>query len=205
MRRVFWIAMFAGSFSLMTTRLAAQLFFVGVRAGAGIPAGTFAEAGASSDGVLRGAKPGLGYGLDAGVGLGPVGLYAGTDRIQFDCRPESCAASGKYKLTGVSVGLRMGIPLVPIVKPWVKAGIAINELKGTISGASGGTTVTTERRPGYELGAGVDVPVLQFFSITPQVRYVSQKLRYSLPGTSGGSRGVQYYTFDLGFRFRSPI
>lgn len=207
MRPFFWIAMVAGCYPLMTTPLEAQLFFVGVRAGAGIPTGSFAEAaqGAASDGLVRGAKPGLGYGLDAGVGLGPVGLYVGTDRIQFDCQPQSCAASGKYKLTGVSAGLRMGIPLFPIVKPWVKAGIAVNELTGTFSGASSGTTVTTERRPGYELGAGVDVPVMGFFSITPQVRYVSQKLRYNFPGTSGGSRGVEYYTFDLGFRFRSPI
>lgn len=207
MRARFRIAMVAGCYLLMSTSLEAQLFFVGVRAGAGIPTGSFAEPGngSSADGLVRGARPGLGYGLDAGVGLGPVGLYFGTDRIQFDCQPQSCAASGKYKLTGASAGLRMGIPLFPIVKPWVKAGIAVNELTGTFSGASSGTTVTTERRPGYELGAGVDVPVMRLFSITPQVRYVSQKLRYKFPGTSGGSRGVEYYTFDLGFRLRSPI
>lgn len=190
-----------------------QLFFVGVRGGAAVPKGSFAEAPQGSESpLLKGAKPGLGYGLDAGLSLGPLlGLYAATDRIDFDCRPASCAASGKYKLKGASAGLRMGIPLVPLallIKPWVRAGITVNQLTGTFNGGASGTTVTTEKRPGYELGGGVDLPVMTFFSITPQLRYVRQNLKYKPPassGLTGSTRSADYYTFDLGFRFRSPI
>lgn len=187
----------------------AQLFYVGVRGGAGIPTGGFGEAGSTSgDPFLKGARPGLGYGLDAGISLGPIlGAYASTDRIDFDCLSQSCATSGKYKLKGVSAGVRVGVPLVPLIKPWVKAGITVNEMTGTLSGTPGGE-VKTGKRPGYEVGAGIDLPVMTFFSITPQVRYVRQNLKYKPPASSslsGGTREANYYTFDIGFRFRSPI
>ena len=189
----------------------AQLFYVGVRGGAGIPTGSFGEASAAStDGLLRGAKPGLGYGLDGGISLGPLlGLYASTDRIDFDCLSEACASSGKYKLKGVSGGVRIGIPmiaLIPLPKPWVKAGVTVNQLTGTLGGT--GMKITTEKRPGLELGAGVDLPVMMLFTITPQVRYVRQRIKYDPPASSsfsGGTRDANYYTFDIGFRFRSPI
>jgi hypothetical protein len=184
----------------------AQLFYGGVRVGAGIPTGTFAETrqGTSDDGFLRGANAGLGYGLDAGFGAGPLGFYGSYDRIDFGCDRSSCAG-GKYKLSGVSAGVRMGVPLVPIIKPWVKAGITFHEIATT---GSGGTSVKTDRRPGYELGAGVDIPVMILFSLTPQVRYVGQSLNYKLPlagSSSDGRKKASFYTFDLGFRVRSPI
>lgn len=204
------IAVIVGFSSVSPIQGRAQLFYAGVRGGAGIPTGGFAEAGAASgDALLRGARPGLGYGLDAGLSLGPIlGLYASTDRIDFDCQSQSCAASGKYSLKGVSGGVRMGVPLIPMIKPWVKAGITVNQLTGTLDGANGGTKFTTKKRPGYEVGAGVDLPVMTFFSLTPQVRYVRQKLKYEPPASSGlasGTREANYYTFDLCFRFRSPI
>lgn len=206
------VAVIVGLSSVSAIQARAQLFYLGVRGGAGIPTGGFGEAAPpSSDEALRGARAGLGYGLDAGVSLGPLlGLYAATDRIDFDCLPQSCASSGKYKLKGVSGGVRLGIPLplVQLPKPWVKAGITYNEMTGTLAGAPAGTKITTSKRPGYELGGGVDVPVMSFFSITPQIRYVRQKLKYQAPASgssTGGTREANYYTFDLGFRFRSPI
>src|SRR5687767_12193785 len=136
MRLVSKFAVLVGLSSFSSLPARAQLFYVGVRGGAGIPTGSFGEAAAAStDGLLRGAKPGLGYGLDGGISLGPLlGLYASTDRIDFDCLSEACASSGKYKLKGVSGGVRLGIPmiaLIPLPKPWVKAGVTVNQLTGT--------------------------------------------------------------------------
>ncbi len=213
MKLVCMLSVVAGLTSFSASPARAQLFYFGVRGGAGIPTGGFGEAAPpSTDWALRGARPGLGYGLDAGLSLGPLlGLYAATDRIDFDCLSQSCASSGKYKLKGVSGGVRLGVPmplLIPLPKPWVKAGITYNQMTGTLEGAPARTEITTSKRPGYELGGGVDLPVMTFFSITPQVRYVRQKLKYQPPassGISGGTREANYYTFDLGFRFRSPI
>ena len=210
MKFIWKLAITMGCATVPVMPAGAQLFFIGVRAGAGIPTGGFSETGqgATSDPLLRGAKPGVGYGLDGGLGLGPIGLYASTDHIEFDCRSGSCESSGKYKLSGVSGGLRMGVPLFPIIKPWAKAGLTWNDVSGTLGGSSG-PKITTTKRPGYELGAGFDVPVLGFFSITPQVRYFAQKVKYRMIFVDdivySGTKEMKYYTFDLGFRFKSPI
>ena len=205
------VAVLVGLSSLSPLPVRAQLFYFGVRGGAGIPKGEFSTAATGTEVPYgRGARPGLGYGLDAGLSLGPLlGLYASTDRIDFDCLSQSCSSSGKYKLKGVSGGVRLGIPmppLLPLPKPWVKAGVTYNQLTATAE--PNATRITTKKRPGYELGAGVDLPVMQFFSISPQVRYVRQRLQYSPSpesSMSGATRDANYYTFDLAFRFRSPI
>ena len=183
----------------------AQLVYIGVRGGAGVPSGTFAETFQpnAQDGVIRGAKLGVGYGVDGGVDLGPLGFYAGYDHIDFGCESSACASNGKYKLNGVSAGVRLGVPLIPIVKPWVKAGVTFNEVNGTSTGTNA-TKIATDRTPGYEIGAGLDIPVLMLFSLTPQVRYVGQKL--DLKGLYTGTKtNVSYYTFDLGLRARTPF
>jgi opacity protein-like surface antigen len=175
----------------------AQLFYAGVRVGAGIPTGKFA----AEDGtILTGATPGLGYGLDAGIGAGPLGFYAGYDRIQFGCAGASCADGGKWKLEGYSAGVRAGVPLFPLLKPWAKAGLTYNDMTGSFPGSSD-SAATTEKGVGYELGAGVDIPIVRgFFNLTPQVRYIRQNLE-----VSGVKRPANYYTFDIGLRLRSPI
>lgn len=187
----------------------AQLFYIGLRGGAASPAGEFAKAEARTDeSVLAGAKTGFGYGLDAGINLGPVGVYAGFDKMNFDCVEATCPEDSKYKLQGVSAGVRLSIPLFPLVKPWVKGGVTFNELEAEYGSTSSFSGFKTERTPGYEIGAGVDIPFAGFFSITPQLRYVGQKLDYKIPGVSTGaesSSAANYFAFDLGLRLRSPL
>ncbi len=205
-----FVAIMAGLLA-SATPLHAQLLYVGLRGGAGIPTGSFSETSSSSEsGVLDGARAGFGYGLDAGINLGPLGFYAGFDRMKFDCAEQSCGArDSKYKLQGVSAGVRLSVPLFPFVKPWVKGGVTFNELDAEFGDASSVPQFSTERSPGYELGAGIDIPIAGgFFSVTPQVRYVGQKLDYRIPGvTTGGkvSTAANYYTMDLGLRLRSPL
>ena len=209
MKRLVAIAVAAGSIAAATP-LHAQLFYVGVRGGAGFPTGGFGKSETpSAESLLVGAKTGFGYGLDAGINLGPLGFYAGFDQMRFDCSEESCAAeNGKYNLKGVSGGIRLSVPLFPIVKPWVKGGVTFNELEVDAGSASGRPQFSTERTPGYELGAGIDIPFGGIFSFTPQVRYVGQKLDYRIPGVTTGdkqSNEANFYTFDIGLRLRTPL
>jgi opacity protein-like surface antigen len=186
----------------------AQALYVGVRGGAGIPTGEFSEKPTSTGNaaLLRAASPGLGYGFDAGLGASLVGFYASYDRIQFGCQSGSCATSGKYELTGVSAGARVGIPLLPLLKPWAKAGITYMQMKGSVSGSP---VTTGKRQPGYEVGAGVDIPILMgFFSLSPQIKMVRQKLEPVIAtssATTGGKRPADFYVFSLGLNVRSPI
>jgi len=208
--KVKWKCGLIAGLALMTASHAAraQLFYVGVRGGAAIPTGTFSETNSGSvEQFLQGAAPGLGYGADAGIGAGFLGLYASIDRIQFECVNDPCGASGRYKLSGASGGVRLGVPLFPLIKPWVKGGIVVHDLAGTPGDASG-TRIETIRRPGYEVGGGIDIPVAGIFSLTPQVRYIRQRLKYRLEPagtTATNARDVNYYTFDIAFRLRSPI
>jgi len=178
----------------------AQALYAGVRVGTAIPTGDF-SANATATGnaaYLRGASPGLGYGLDAGVGSPLFGLYASYDYIEFGCNSDACATSGKYELKGYAAGVRASVPLLPLLRPWAKAGITYNEMNADVSG----TAVSTGKGFGYEIGAGADIPILMgFFSLSPQVRRVRQRLSPN----DGSKRDADYYTFDIGFRVRTPL
>ena len=196
MKRVLMLLAVAG---LAAGSAEGQALYAGVRAGAGIPLGSFGDDSprTGNDALLHGATAGAGYGFDAGIGSPLFGFYAGYDRINFSCSSSSCATSGKYRLTGVSAGVRAGISLLPLLKPWAKAGITYNEMTTTVNGSD----ISTGKHPGYEVGAGVDIPILMgFFSLTPQVRRIRQKL-----SISGSKKSADYYTFDIGLRVRTPI
>lgn len=178
----------------------AQALYAGVRVGAAIPTGDFSSNATATGNAayLHGANPGLGYGLDAGIGSPLFGLYGSYDYIEFGCKSDACATSGKYEVKGYAAGVRASVPLLPLLRPWAKAGITYNEL----SGSAGGTPVATGKGVGYEIGAGADIPILMgFFSLTPQVRRIRQRLSPN----DGSKRDANYYTFDIGFRVRTPL
>ena len=184
----------------------AQGIYLGIRGGAGIPTGDFANTGSSSTAVDA-AKSGFGYGLDAGLGFGPIGVYAGFDHMNFDCESNTCNSDGKYRLQGVAAGVRISIPGSSFVRPWIKGGVTFNELKGGYGTSSQG--LTTERNPGYEIGAGLDIPILRVFSLYPQARFVGQNFKYEIPGVTNTSSSPEakanYMTFDLGLSFHNPL
>ena len=205
--RIFIATLGCAAALAVTSSASGQALYAGVRGSAGIPTGGFSEETTSTgnDALLHGASAGLGYGFDAGLGSTLIGFYASYDKIQFNCQSGSCTTSGKYELTGVSAGARVGIPLLPLLKPWAKAGITYLQMKGSVSG----TAVTTGKRPGYEIGGGVDIPILMgFFSLSPQIKLVRQKLEpviASSSATTGGKRSADFYVFSLGLNVRSPF
>jgi hypothetical protein len=184
-----------------------QGFYLGLRGGAGVPTGDFSDNTGSSTAAIDAAKTGFGYGLDAGLSLGPLGVYAGFDHINFDCESSTCNTEGNYKLQGVAAGVRFLLPLKSMIRPWVKGGVTFNELKGEFGTGSSG--LTTERNPGYEVAAGLDIPIFGIFSIYPQARYVGQNFKYKVPGVTNSSTEPEakanYMTFDLGLSFHNPL
>jgi hypothetical protein len=190
----------------MTTRLEAQGIYVGLRGGAGIPTGTFSDnSGTVGQTTLDAAKTGFGYGLDAGISLGLIGIYAGFDHINFDCESSNCNTDNKYKLQGVAAGVRLNLPGTSMIRPWVKGGVTFNELEGAV----GSTEFTTERNPGYEIAGGLDIPILGILSIYPQARYVGQNFKPKIPGvttpTTATEQGANFFAFDLGFSVHTPF
>jgi hypothetical protein len=188
----------------LASSLSAQSIYFGLRGTGSIPTGAFAETGTSSTtnaAVIDGAKNGFGYGLDAGIGLGPIGVYVGFDHIKFDCETATCQSDGKYTLSGATAGVKLSLPSKSIVRPFVKGGVTFHDLEGGYGGSQS-NSLSTEKTPGYEIGLGADINLLGVFSFTPQARYVGQQLKAKIPGVNtpaADGTGVNYFSFDLGF------
>lgn len=209
MRPLSIIAIATLSLAAAATPASGQWISFGLRGTGSIPTGSFAEDQSSTDATLiEGAKNGFGYGLDASVGVGPIGVYAGFDHIKFDCQTATCRTDGTYTLQGVTVGAKLIPPMLGAFHPYVKAGVTFQDLKGGYSGGSS-NRLETDHSPGYEIGAGADLQVMGLVSITPQVRYVGQKLKANVPGVSvnstAPSQGVDHFSFDLGLSVHTPF
>src|SRR3954471_17427788 len=90
---------------LAAVSLSAQSISIGLRGTGSFPTGSFAEQQTTAnDELIQGAKSGFGYGLDVGLGVGPIGIYAGFDHIKFDCQTDTCQSDGQYTLQGVTGG-----------------------------------------------------------------------------------------------------
>ena len=196
------------AFVSTTPSTQAQSLSFGLRGTGSVPTGSFADDQTSSSStVIEGAKNGFGYGLDVGVGLGMFGVYGGFDHIKFDCETTTCTSAGKYTLQGVSAGVKLSPVAVAMFRPFVKGGVTFNDLQSGYGGSSG-NALTTDKTPGYELGVGADYSFLGLLSLTPQVRYVGQKLKAKIPGVNAPDaegQSVNYLSFDLGLTVHSPF
>jgi hypothetical protein len=196
------------SLLLCAAPVSAQSISIGLRGTGSIPTGSFAQDTSNNAALVEGAKSGFGYGLDLGLGLGPIALYAGFDHIKFDCETATCQSEGKYTLEGVAVGVKLALPMASRFRPFVKGGLTFNDLAGGFGG-SNSNTLSTERTPGYEIGLGADYSLLGILSLTPQLRYVGQNFKPKIPGVitpaNATEQGVKYFTFDLGLSLHTPF
>ncbi len=201
------ITLAAGLLSLAAT-LAAQSISIGLRGSGSFPTGAFSQTqGATPDAAIGGAKSGFGYGLDAGVSVGVIGVYASFDHIKFDCETATCRTDGKYTLQGVTAGVKLTPAGGSIVRPFIKGGVTFNDLQGGYGGQSS-NALTTDKTPGYEVGVGADVSLLGIVSVTPQARYVGQNFTAKIPGViapAATGQAVNYFTFDLGLSIHTPF
>jgi len=193
---------------LLSAPLSAQSFSIGLRGTGSFPTGAFAEDPSSTNNALiQGAKAGFGYGAEVDLSLGAIGAYGSFDHIAFDCQTTACSSSGEYTLQGVAVGLKLSPPVASRFRHYLKAGVTFNDLKGGYGSSSSG--LTTDRTPGFELGAGADYSLLGLLVIQPQLRYVGQNLKTNIPGVTVNATkpesGVNYFTFDLGAALHLPF
>ena len=86
------------SVALVAPSISAQSLSLGLRGSGNVPTGAFADNTTSTNAALiAGAKTGFGYGLDMGLGFGPIGVYAGFDHVQFDCQTATCQSNGSTR------------------------------------------------------------------------------------------------------------
>jgi hypothetical protein len=207
MKKLYITAIAIGLLASVASSASAQLT-ISARAGGGIPMNAFAEAAENSEEnvLLAGAQAGFGMGLDAALALSSrFGLYAGFDQVQFGCREANCGSKGEYTLSGISAGVQMSPTQSRAYRTWVRGGVTFSELDASY-GAQG-RKLSSERAPGYEVGAGVHIPVLGILSLSPQIRYVGLNTRVRVPGVDApvSEQNVGYMVVDLGLGFGSPF
>lgn len=161
---------------------------VEVRGGAAFPTGDLKD--------VMGAETGVSYGVTATLqAISMLGIYAGYERAEFgadDLLDDDASLTDE----GFSVGGKLSIPAgMSGLGPWIRAGAVYNQL----TGESSLITSEDERKLGFEVGAGLTLPLGMVVSVTPGIRYRS----YGTDRVSGGEElNVSYVVADLGLAFR---
>lgn len=149
------------------------------------------------------AETGVGVGVNGSLAFFPgLAVYGGWDRYAFAVDSESLLGSEDAELVdqGFAVGGKLSLPLGMLigVSPWVRGGALFRtlELNGDQGAAGLSAEIESSRSVGYELGAGVTIPLGLILSFTPGVTYRSFK-----PDFGDGSEGrVKYFDVSLGLR-----
>jgi opacity protein-like surface antigen len=120
------------------------------------------------------------------------GVYAGYSMDEWTSK----LGSGKARESGLDVGARLSIPtpMIPI-DPWIKAGAVFHNVK--VSGSDDpADDFTTDRKWGWQLGAGLGLTLGPKVSVTPGVTYTHLKSTSEFGGT------LQHVRADIGLRIR---
>ena len=161
------------------------------RIGAGFPTGDFGK----DDDV----GTGLGFGADAVLRVLPlVNVYGGWEHYSFNGKGESDGS--KVTDSGIRAGAQLSIPvgMVTGFSPFVSAGLLYNRASAEASEGSISVKFTSDWKLGYELGAGISVPVAPALSIVPAVRYRSHDASFS--EVEGSSGTISYLSVEAGLK-----
>lgn len=167
-----------------------------IRGAVGYRTGDFPFANLGTD-VATG---GLGFSANAGLDLvSGLGVYAGWGRSTFNSESPLGGASARLEGTYVDEGFVLGVALsppgVPIIRtrPWVRIGATSRTLEVSDLG------VKSDRAVGFEVGAGLDIPLLGILAVSPGVIYRRHDAQFP---ELEDPNGVSYVDISLGVRVR---
>jgi hypothetical protein len=146
-------------------------FAVEGRVGVTFPVGDLSDAGAGS-GI------GLGGELQANFQTN-LSAYLGLYRYQFSC--DRCGLGNDPTSTGLGAGLKYVLHNPGDVLAWGRGGIVANKLG------------SSDRKIGFELGAGADLPIATRIYLVPNVAFV----RHS----ANGDFAASFFTLGLGLHY----
>jgi hypothetical protein len=166
-----------------------------VRGGLGIKTEEFRP----SDVDTRTASGGVGFGANAAFDFIPgVAVYAGYDRYSFNVAIDS-PLGGSVEAEYIDQGFVAGARVAPMVsallgfQPWARGGVLFHDLELT------GVDEESERSTGFEIGAGIDIPLGQVLSFTPGILYRQYSPDF---GETDDDTKVSYFDISLGMKAR---
>lgn len=143
----------AGLLALGTAEAQAQMqISVEPRAGVTFPMGDLSDAGAQA-GLALGGELMLTFQRN-------LTAYVGIQRHSFQCDSD-CDLGSSLRSSGLGAGLKYVFPSPPDALIWGRGGILAHQLSaGDFSG---------DRNLGFEVAAGVDMPIAQQWYLTPHL------------------------------------
>lgn len=166
---------------------------VEVRLGGAFPTGELAE-----EELGPGAEPGPAFAAGALFHVTPrVALFGSYQRAVFDCA--SCGGTGLLDELideGAGFGVQGSLPLP--ASPWVRLGGVYHELVFSATGAD----LASDAALGFQVGAGVTVPLLRGLRFVPGIFYRSYSADLNLGGLPSESVDVGVLLVDLGLAYR---
>ncbi len=123
----------------------------------------------------------------------PVSIYAGWDWFRAPLE-KKMGDIEDADATGYAFGVRLDGPAVGTVTPWVRAGGLYNHVE--LEGDTTDARISSKHKLGWEVGAGVSMPIKGRWSLTPGVRYRSFS---PVLDQLGPDPRLSYLTFEVGF------
>lgn len=142
---------------------------------------------------------GFGFGGDVVLRVFPlVNVYGGWEHYSFDGKGESDGSS--VTDSGIRAGAQLSIPvgMVTGFSPFVSAGLLYNRASAEAGEGSASLKFTSDWKLGYEVGAGVSVPVAPAVSVVPAVRYRAHDVEFSDFDVAWGS--ISYLSLEMGVK-----
>lgn len=169
MKKAFVGVLSALSLVAVAPRAHAQIpLSIDVRGGAALPQGDL------GDDAALGADMGWGFEGSVGLALTPMfSLYGGGSRYVFEREGNTIGSDGEFVDLGFHAGAKVSLaPVVLGASPWVRGGVIFHDLEQDDAGA---TEEDTSTKPGFEVGAGLEIPLGRVLSFTPGARYHSYR------------------------------
>jgi opacity protein-like surface antigen len=133
------------------------------------------------------------FGAHFVLNMGWISYRAGFSEHRFGCNQAQCGEAVDFVSTAWDLGVRVNIRQEGII-PWVGLGATAALVDAHVGAGPGGVREASDRGWGYEVGAGLLVPVVGPVSINPGVRYGRVDVDFALPR---GTLETRYITADV--------
>lgn len=181
-RVVLAMALLAPAGAAAQSPLSAEL-----RLGLGVPTQDFGEA-----------ELGNGIGFEASLRYQLplcLSLYAGWDWYHFSS--DQGGVDFDFEDTGYAVGLLWKpMRLDGYLGPWIRGGMVYDHVE--IEDGEGDLVADSDHAFGYEVGAGLTLPLTGRFSLTPGVRYRAFSPEMESGGTTADAVELSYLALEIG-------
>ena len=176
---------------LVPTRGDAQIspLFLEVRGGGWIPTSDLVGAQGFEGAASTDASVGVHFVLRSGR----ISFVAGFSEQRFGCTAAQCNEAVDFVSTAWDLGVRVNFREAGMV-PWVSLGGTAALFDAHVDTGGGFAREASDRGWGYEVGAGVLVPVGRFFALDPGVRYGRSDADFA----TRGKMKTRYIIADVG-------